>query len=223
MKTCSHCNVEILTPRTRCPLCAGPLAEREGGGPLREAYPPIPMLYKRFNLLFRIMIFASVAVGLICLFINSLLPVGGWWSLLVLLGIGYMWIVILYGVKRIHRVGRLVLYQLVVLSVASVAIDWLYGPRGWAIDYVVPALCVFAMIALSVISVVSHPGIGEIGIYVVVNALLGIVPLIFALTGLADVRWPSLACALLSFLLFAGLFILGGGDIWQEMKKRFHV
>lgn len=222
MKRCSACKVDVIVPRERCPLCDAPLSQEGAAGEPREIYPPIPTLYKKFHLFFRVLIFLSVAGAAACLLVNLAFPEGGWWSLIVLAGILYMWIAIVYGIRRVHRISRAILYQMIATSAIAVLIDQLYGGYGWAIDYVVPALCLFGMLAIAVVALISHIDLEEFVIYIVVNALLGLIPLIFVLIGLADARWPSLCCVMLSVLSLAGVFIFGGDDVRQEIKKRFH-
>lgn len=223
MKRCDACNVEILAPRVHCPLCEAPLVDDGSGGDAREVYPVVPTTYKKYNLFFRILIFLSIAAVAVCLITNLAFQTGGWWSLIVLAGVAYMWVTIIYGIRRVHRISRSILYQMLATSAVALLIDHLYGSYGWALDYVVPALCLFAMIAIAVIALVSRIGAEEFVIYIVVNALLGIVPLAFVLIGLTDVRWPSMTCAILSVLCLIGVFIFGGEDVRQEFRKRFHV
>ena len=222
MKRCASCGVDVIVPRVHCPLCAAPLTG-EAPEEQREVYPPLPTLYKEYHLLFRVLIFVSVAGGAVSLLLNLAFPQGGWWSFLVLAGIVYMWITILYGVRRVHRASRSVLFQMVATAGVAVLIDSLYGHYGWAIDYAVPALCLSAMMAIGVVALVSRIGIEEFIMYFLINALLGLVPLVFVLTGLAETVWPSMTCVLLSVLSLAAVFIFGGDEIRQELKKRFHV
>jgi hypothetical protein len=222
MKVCDACNVTVIAPRTRCPLCSAALTAREGDDG-REVYPLLPTSYNKYERFFRVLMFVSVAACVICVGVNLFKPQGGWWSLIVVAGSLYMWIGLIYGVRRLHRLGRAILYQLVALAVVTVLIDHLYGQYGWAIDYVVPALCVAGMLSLSVVAAISPVGLEEYAIYVVVNALLGLAPLLFILLGLTDVTWPSIACLFVSLLSLVGVVIVGGKDMLQELKRRFHV
>lgn len=225
MMRCAHCHVDVLTPRQRCPLCESPLEEAQG--PARnqqgEAYPDIPTVYKRHSFFFKLLIFLSVIAALCCVTLNIFFHQGGWWSLIVLLGIGYMWVTVLLGIQRMRRIGRVILYQLLAISALVIGIDLLYGNYGWALDFVVPALCVSAMLAMAIVVAVRKMRLEDAGIYLLDNALLGIVPLIFVLTGLCEVRWPSLSCVMLSFVCIVGLFIFGGRDMAQEFRRRFHI
>lgn len=224
MRNCPNCHVHVLAPRSHCPLCSSALeVPQEGSEAPDEVFPQILTLYRQFNLFFRLLLFFTVAAGAICIFINLLLPRGGAWSVLVLLGLGYMWLTIVFAARRRMRISKLILYQVFALSLILGTIDFLYGGLGWSVDYVIPGLCTFSLLGNAVIAMVSKLGLEEVTIYFVTNALMGIVPVIFVLTGLAGVAWPSLTCLLVSFLSVAGLITIGGRDILQEIRKRFHM
>ncbi|MDL2287753.1 DUF6320 domain-containing protein [Oscillospiraceae bacterium OttesenSCG-928-F05] len=220
MKYCSACNVSVANPRERCPLCQAPLG---GGGDERETFPITPSLYERYSLFFRVLIFLSVTACVTVLAVNVILSTEYLWFLFVWSGIGYMWLTIIAMVRRRSSLSKKILFQVMQLSVLLFIIDLLTGFIGWSLDYAIPSICVSALLAINVIALVSKLRLNDYVIYVVANAALGLCPLIFVLTGVADVLWPSITCVLTSGLSLVAIFVFSDKKTRQELFKRFHL
>lgn len=229
MKRCQRCSVFIPACRERCPLCQGSLSPLEPGqsspgpGLDQEVFPQLPTLYRKHNLFFRILIFLSILGGTVAVVLNILLFRQGLWSLFVLAGIGCGWFAILVGTRRRSSFSKWLLYDVVALSLILLFVDWLTGWNLWAVDYAIPGLCVMGMAVITTIALVMYRRIQDYIIYLVVNAGFGLVPLVFILTGLADVIWPSVLCIALNLLLLSGLVLFAGKDTRTELKKRLHL
>ena len=222
MKTCEKCGVTIGAERTFCPLCQGKLSgEAEPGQ--EEIFPNLPSYYRQYHLFFRILIFSSITAGAVSLLINILLPTKIWWSLIVIAGIACMWLILATAIKKRHNITKGVLYLAVILCICVGVIDYLTGFYRWSVNYVIPVLFLFAMFAIVILARVLHSRPEDYLIYLIVNGLFGLIPLLFLLTGWATFRWPSLCCILVSFLSLAGIFVFSKMDPKAELKKRLHI
>lgn len=230
MKSCKKCNVFIPGGREKCPLCQGALTKQssedlphEGFWNGEEIFPIIPTIYRKYNLLFRIMIFSSITVGIIATVLNMLIFNDSWWSFFVLAGIGAIWVTVAMAAHKRSSFSKQILYEVVTLSIILAIFDWITGWHLWALDYVIPGLCVCAMVAISIMSIIMHHKIQDYVIYLIVNALFGFLPLIFILTGCVDVIWPSVVCIAVSLLSLSALVLFAGKDTRSELKKRLHI
>ncbi len=221
MKYCDKCKVKIAGDREKCPLCQGMVTDI--GGPSREVFPKIPTVYRQHNLLFRLLIFASIVAGVVSVAINLLLPQAGWWSLFVLLGIGCMWVSLFFAVRKRHNIPKNIMYQVVFVSGLSVIWDLVTHWRGWSIDYVIPSACFLAMISLAVLFKVMKMPVRDYLIYFALDGLFGIVPIIFFLTGCLNVLYPSLICVAVSVISLAALAVFAGENMLAELKRRLHL
>lgn len=222
MKTCEKCGVYVAADRRFCPLCQRELSGEAQPGQ-EEIFPYLPTYYRQYNLFFRILVFLSFAAGAVSLLINFLIPTKIWWSLIEIAGIACMWVILITAVKKRHNITKGVLYQAVVISVAVGAIDYLTGFHHWSVNYVIPTLLLFTMLAIVILARVLHSRPEDYLIYLIVNGVLGLVPLVFLLTGWATVRWPSLCCITVSFLSLVGIFVFSKMDPKAELKKRLHI
>ena len=221
MKRCDHCHVDVAGDRKFCPLCQNQLTE--SGGETREAFPYIPTIYRQYNLFFRILIMISIVAGVTCVTINLLVPNSGWWSAFVVGGFVCLWLSLAIGVRKRKNIPKNMMYQVVVLSLLGVAWDLLTGWRGWSLDYLVPIVCMCAMLTFTILYRVLHLKRSDVMIYLVIDAVFGILPVVFFFTGLLHVPYPSLICAASSVISLSALLLFEGDSLAAELKRRLHI
>lgn len=221
MKRCEKCGVEVTGNRLRCPLCQGTLLQTTGE--TREIFPVVPTLYRQYHLLFRLLIFASVAVGVVAVAVNLLLPESGAWSVFVAGGIICVWLSLALAVRKRKNIPKGMLYQVAQLSIICMIWDFATGWNGWSIDYVLPILCVAAMAALAVLSRVFNWETENQMIYFCIDAIFGIVPSILFFAGCLRVPYPSVISMAVSLLSLAAVAVFRGDSIWAELKRRLHI
>jgi hypothetical protein len=102
------------------------------------------------------------------------------------------------------------------------AIDFLTGNRGWAVDYVVPFLIISGSAAISILSIIQPFKYTEYLIYLLITALLGLIPLAMLISGVAKVFWPNAICVLYSLLTVLGVAFFTGRRFRLEIKKKLH-
>lgn len=219
MKYCEKCNVKIVGSRKVCPLCQSRLI----GNSEEEVYPYIPTIYQSFNRFFKLLILASVAAAVIAVTVNLLIPTSGWWSVFVVLGIACLWVSLAFSVHKRNNIPKILMYQVVVISLLSVLWDSITHWHGWSLDYVVPIACIAAMASLAITVRVMKMPIRDYLIYLCIDTLFGIIPAIFYLTGSLRVRYPSFICVAFSIITMAALLIFAGESIKTELKRRLHL
>lgn len=222
MKYCKSCNVSVNSPAERCPLCYSALAIKDNT-PEPLAYPDLSEKAAQYNLIFRILLFLSLAISGVCLTINFASSGRISWSIIVLVNILYMWIAIGTAIKRRARLGYNVMVQAVSLSALMVIFDFFAGHSNWALNYVVPFLLISAMISITIIIIVKRVAIGEFILYFVLTALMGFIPVIMLAVGQVTVRWPAITSAFYGGLSLISIFIFADNATKTELKKRFHI
>lgn len=221
MKYCAKCHVSVSAPREHCPLCQEELTG--GDGRETDTFPDVPTVYRQWGLFFRILIFASVAVCLICGAVNLLLPESGLWSLMVIGGVGCMWISILTAVFKRNSLYKNILYEVVVISALLLLWDLFTGWHGIVFTYVVPSLSLFAAFSILVVAVVRRERPADFVVYLLIDALFGLVPVILGLCGQLSVKWPAYVFFIILVLLLVGVLLFGGHDIAAELRRRLHM
>ena len=210
MKFCEKCRVYVPSTREHCPLCQGRLTQAQDNGQPHyddEIFPYLPT-----------MLFVSVAACVLCLALNFLLTPHNWWSLFVLAGVGAGWLTVAQAIRKRSSFCKHVLYQVVTLALLAVIFDLMTGFLRWSFDYVIPALCAFAMIVIGITSIIRRQHITDYIIYMVLSSVFG-----FLLPGWTTVTWPTVLTAAAGIIYLAALLLFVGRDTWRELRRRLHL
>lgn len=221
MRFCEKCGVRVIGAPKRCPLCRGPLTGGTDGD--ENVYPHIPFAGKPYQRLFRALALASVTVAVLCLAVLFCLPKYSAAALSVLAGMVSGWIAVGTAVKKRGKPLKAVFWQACVLSALVLAWDFGTGFRGWSLDFVLPSLYTCTMFAMAVIAVVLHLRPADYLLYLVMNILLGLVPLVLLLWGALRVVYPAVVCAAVSVVFLAVLILFEGPALKGELYRRLHL
>lgn len=221
MKRCEKCNVNIIGKRQSCPLCQGVLLGEDKEQ--HEIFPHIYTIYKQHNMFFKIFILISIIIATVTVALNIMFPQKGAWSFFIIGGLASVWISLITAINKRNNINKNIVYQVMVISLALVVWDYMTSWKGWSIDYVIPIICVFAMISMAIISKVMRLNIEDYILYLIIDGLFGIIPIIFILIGILNVTYPSLICVVGSIISLATIILFEGESMRAEMKKRLHL
>ena len=221
MQRCEHCKLSLKGNYTICPLCGGII--QESGNQEEEVFPLIPTIYQEFNLFIRIIILISVAIVVISFAVNILFTKESRWSFLVAAGIICMWISLFFIIRKKDNIPKTIIWQVGVISTLSLLWDYSMGWIGWSIEYVIPSICVGAMIVMAIAAKILKIGVRDLIIYMLVDGIFGFIPIIFLLFGNLNVRFPSVICVAFSAIHLSALIIFEGDNIKVELNKRMHI
>ncbi|MEL7648299.1 MAG: DUF6320 domain-containing protein [Sedimentibacter sp.] len=220
MKYCNNCKVNVVGNRKFCPLCQELLAGDKFDD---EVFPTISFVYKEHGLFFKIMMLSSIVIASISVAVNIMLPEKGAWSLFILGGLGSVWASLITAINKRKNIPKNIVYQVMTISVLVVLWDIITGWRGWSLAYVIPLVCVFAMISMAIITKVRKLYLEDYILYIIIDGLFGIVPVIFLITGKLKVIYPSLICIVTSIISLSTILIFEGEKLKAEVKRRLHL
>ena len=188
-----------------------------------ETFPFIPLAIHKHSLLFRFLMLGSAALVIISFAVNWMLPKSGFWSLFVVAGVVCVWISLAVALRKRHNILKNLAYQVIIISILAVLWDIFTGWHGWSVDYVVPIAFVSVMTATSIIARILKIPTEVYMVYSILLILYGIIPVIFVLSGLSVIIYPSLICVAGSLLSLAALIIFEGKNMTEELKRRLHL
>jgi len=220
MKYCNNCKVNIVGNRKNCPLCQELLT---GDKCSDEIFPQISFIYKEHGLFFKIMLLASIIIASVSVAMNILFPLRGAWSLFILGGLGSVWAGMITAINKRNNIPKNIVYQVMIISLIVIIWDFITGWKGWSISYVVPLVCFFAMISMAIISKVRKLYIEDYILYIIIDGLFGIIPIIFIVAGILSVLFPSLLCIVTSIISLSTILIFEGQSLRAEIKRRLHL
>lgn len=165
----------------------------------------------------------SIVFCVVCATLNLLVWTDRSWSLLVLAAVAAGWATIIQAVRKRSSFCKHILYQVVTIAAVVVVFDLMTGFHRWSFNYIIPALCTFAMLVVASIAAMGHRLIENYIIYMVVSAVFGIVQLVFLLPHWTTILWPTVLTASASIIYLAALILFVGRDTMFELRKRLHM
>ena len=221
MQKCDNCKVSLKGNYSVCPLCGGILHENEEKG--EEVFPNLPTIFQEFNIFIRVIILISIVAIIISLAINLIFTKDSRWSLIVAAGIACMWISLFIIIRKKNNIPKTIVWQVVVIGILSVLWDWSMGWLGWSIDFVIPAICFGAMIVMSIAAKILKIGVRDLVVYLFIDIIFGFIPIIFLITGVLKVIFPSVICVATSTISLAALILFQGDNMKTELRKKMHI
>lgn len=218
---CSKCGVHMRTYQTRCPLCQGALtgAFEENG----QIFPRVGRDEIWMKALIKIAAFCSLVAVAVCIGANLYLHRVGGWSLFVIAGIGSFWLSFAVVLKKKDNIHKTIVWQTVIISGMAVLWDIFTGFHGWSVDFVIPVMCICAMIAMSVIAQITKLHIEDYMIYVIIDSCLGILSATLIILDIIHFILPSVICITASIISLGTLFIFEGRAMRTELRRRLHL
>jgi hypothetical protein len=219
MKKCYKCDVIVNTSLHKCPLCQNEISHEKVK---TCVFPVIPTLYKRHNLLYQILTFISVFGVITCLLINIIVSKEIGWSWFVITGIICFWATIITAIKRRNHFMRFLFAEFNLIIIITILWDYITGWNMWSVDYVFPFTCISYIIVMFIMRIFFNYYIKDYIIYITVNCLMGIIPLILVFFKVLLVNWPSVLSGLTSIFMVALLAIFNRKSLTKELERRFH-
>ena len=179
---------------------------------------------KKGNIAIKTMIIVSFVVALICVIVNICTTPNFLWCLIVILGIIYSWVTVMYSIKRNVNIASNVLIQTIAISLLTLLIDFIIGYSGWAINLSIPIIISCANITVFILTIVSVHRYYKYAIYQLIIFCLSIIPL-FILLFSHLITMPIFTIISSSIAVFTFIFslILCGNSIIDELDRRLHM
>ncbi len=221
MRYCEKCGVRVIGSLSSCPLCQGPLTGEADGS--EDVYPDIPFTGKPHQTLFRLLVLGTVIAAVACIAVLLCQPDHHTAALSGLAGLASGWLTVGIAFKKRGRPLKAVFWQVCVLSILVLAWDHGTGWRGWSLNYVLPILYTCTMLAMAVIAGLLRLRAPDYLLYLLLNILLGLIPLALLLTGVLRVAYPAVICAAASVVFLSILILFEGPALKGELLRRLHL
>lgn len=221
MSCCLECKVDIEGHWTNCPLCGQSLqCTNEKIRP--NPYPPIPLRFNRDKGLRLLTIFTIIS-GLLFLGIEEIWLDRSQGIQLAVFGIVSLWTVVYTLIRKRRNIAKSILYLLILASFIGIYLDYLLGWNGWSTTYLIPVICIFANLALTISIKIIFPEVGDYILYLLIVTILGFFPAIFLLFNWTTNPIPALLSMSISAVVFVVLVITHWKVIFYEWQKRMQI
>jgi hypothetical protein len=221
MNCCPACHTVIEGDWKNCPLCGQPL-NQQGEKRIANPYPSIPLRFDRKKGLSLLMIFTIIS-GLLFIGIEAIWLDRSQGFQLALFGIVSLWTVVYTVIRKRRNIAKSILYLLVIVSAISIYLDYLLEWDGWSTTYVIPVICIFADLALTIAVKVIYPEVGDYILYLLIVVVLGLIPAVFLFFNWTTNPIPSLLSMTVSTIMFIVLMVSYRKVIIYEWGKRMQI
>lgn len=221
MKYCKKCAVSVRDNSRICPLCQHSLTDTDGE--CEYIFPYVPPKYSNKDLYIKMGILSTIIICVISVIVDLIVKTGVHWSLYVLGGAVSLWVVFAVTLPKLRNIPKAILHLAVACGVIVYIWDICTGRTGWAVDYVIPFLCVGTNIAMIVVFFVLKLKIDDVAFYYFMNSIIGLLPIWFILGNIAGVIYPSLTSIGVSVISLAAFVLFYGPNILEMLKSKFHV
>lgn len=220
MSKCRNCNVEILDESEFCPLCHSVLEQTEE---LENMYPDARLKAQKLKFVTRLYLFCAIVVEFFLVVIDFNGENQVHWSVLVGLGLFYVYTVLRYAVlgKSGYRAKTIVLVLLAVLL--TVVVDFITGYRGWSVDYVASGGIILVDMLIIALMIWNRRNWQSYLMWQISMIIFSIIPAILYWLGFEHNFYMAFSPLVVSSFLFLGTVMIGGRRATQELYRRFHI
>lgn len=225
MKICNDCHVELENKLEFCPLCGTTLEDTDKRGLMPyvlNRYPDFSKALHGQQFIKKLFVFISLLGAVVSVLVNFFVAPKPMWSLLVLGGLAYGWLIIPPILRRGTNKASQVVMQVLLTSILLIGVDFFFGYRGWSVNYVVPSLFIAGMLTLALFIVFNRTNWRQYLIYQFIMALFSLVPLVLFLFGISTSLVMALVAASLGFASIFATVVFGDRSVKNEFRRRFH-
>lgn len=220
MSICKKCNLEILDETERCPLCNSVLEQTVE---VEDMYPNVRVMARKLMLISRIYLFSAIIAEVLLVYINVVTDSEIWWSAITGLSLLYVYMLIRFAILGKSGYQSKVTLLSLIAVLMLVAIDFLYGYRGWSINYALPVVILLVDMSILILMILNRRNWQSYMMWQLFMILCSVVSLVFSLIGIATRPFMGELAFAASVLLFVGTVIIGDRRARTELKRRFHV
>lgn len=170
--------------------------------------------------LVKIFLIVSVIIAVVLIIINKLVTPNISWAGLANCGIIYIWITVIYSIKRNTNIAGHVLLQIIIMSMAMLYIDDKMGFYGWSVNIAIPIILIVANVTMLILTIVSYKKYIRYAIYQLVIVLITLTSIIFIMKNTNILGKSAVIISVINLLIS---LILSYKDIKEEIIRKFHM
>ncbi len=180
---------------------------------------------KKANLARIIMVIISIVIILATIIVNLCTSTRYLWCLIVIAGIIYAWITVMYSIHRNVNIGSSVTLQFIIISLLSIVIDLIFDHKGWAVNIAIPIIIIIVNVTMLVLTLCSINRYYKYAIYQLIIFVFSMIPLVIYFAFDAIITMPILTIISSSITVFTFIMslILCGKNIVGELDRRLHM
>lgn len=217
MKKCNSCNILFYTTEKLCPLCQNKLLGNS------QSVFPINYRYKTVTMINKVILFLSISLAIVSIFIDLLLNKQITWSLVVILGLITNHIII-QTILRSYKdtLSMLGKYGIVIMVISFI---WYFYTKNTIItNYIIPILCILELVFTGILSIILRNSYVLRYIrLILLNVFISIIPTILVLFKLTTFNILAYTASIISLILLTALIIFYYEELKDELSRIFNI
>ena len=184
---------------------------------------PDKLSSKKKNKLINVLLIISIMVSIILVLINKVTSPNIPWSGIANAGIIYIWITVIYSIKRNTNIAAHVLLQMIIISLVLLYIDNRLNFYGWSVYIGIPIILMVANVTMFVLTIVSYKKYTKYAIYQLIIVFLSLNQYILAYKGIMRLGVLNIVAIGISLFNFIVSLILSYKEFYRVLKCKFHM
>ncbi len=185
-------------------------------------YPNVEYDIGKYEKIKRIFLFILTVVSVVLGFINYITYSGVIWSLIAVVGIIYFAVTVTYSIMNNANLASKILVQTIGAGILVVVIDNVTGYIGWSVNYAIPAMILFANLAIVLLMIVNPMNWQSYFMYQIAITIFSFIPLILFWVKLIDRPFLAILTSGISILILIGTIVFGDRSVKNELIRRFN-
>ena len=184
---------------------------------------PQKLSSKKGEIVLKILLCTSVLLGIILVIINKLTTPNIHWAALANCGIIYIWITVIYSIKKGTNIAGHVLIQTISISVAVLYIDDRIGFRGWSMNIAIPIILIIANVTMLILTLVTRKNYIKYAIYQLIIVLITLLSMWLILEQIITLRILSNITIIISVINLLFSLVLCFKDLKEALVRKLHM
>lgn len=178
---------------------------------------------KRGSKLVKILLSFSACISLLLLLINRVTTPNLHWGILTIACIVYIWITVLYALKKNKNIAAHILMQVVAISLLFLAIDYTLGFEKWSLEIAMPIVIITANMIMTILTCISYRRYIRYVVYQLILIIISMTPMVLITEHYIADNLLSRIAVWVSVVNFILCVALCSKDIKAELKRKFHM
>ncbi len=222
MKYCKNCKIKVDSDKDYCPLCFRELSgEGSSDTQLFAERKANEHSNERNDILTKIFVFMTICVVSICLITNLLIDPSVLWSLSVVSGALYVWILVSHTIISRRGIFEKVLFQVLSIMFILWTSSEISPTHDWLQQYVYPSVSLSVLTVMLMIILIKKDKSWLLSFFTI-SILLGTASVVI-LFNYDSFKILNLINIVYAALLVIAYVIFGGKVIKQQFTKIFHL
>jgi len=184
---------------------------------------PQKMNSKKSEKLINILLSSSIILGIVLVLINKLTTPKIPWASIANAGIIYVWITVIYSLKRHTNIAAHVLLQMIAISAVLLYIDQRLNFLGWSIYIGIPIILIIANVTMLILSIVSYKRYTKYALYQLIIVFISLLQIIFEAKGIIEFGILNIISIGISLFNFLISLILSYKEFYKMIICKFHM